>query len=68
VRYGDGELRLIIRDNGPGPQRTAPAGGHGLLGMRERAAAVRGELRAGAATVGGFLVEARLPGKCETSG
>ena len=33
--------------------------------MRERAGAVGGELRAGAATVGGFLVEARLPGRCE---
>ena len=66
VRYGDGELRLVIRDNGPGPEPAAPAGGHGLLGMRERAVAVGGELRSGAATVGGFLVEARLPGKCET--
>ncbi len=68
VRYGDGELRLLIRDNGPGPQPAAPAGGHGLHGMRERAAAVGGELRAGATTVGGFLVEARLPGTGETSG
>jgi signal transduction histidine kinase len=68
VRYGPGELRLVIRDNGPGPQQTAPAGGHGLLGMRERAAAVGGDLRAGATTVGGFLVEARLPGTCETGG
>jgi signal transduction histidine kinase len=73
VRYGDGELRLVIRDNGPGPGGTGPegagpTGGHGLHGMRERAAAVGGELRAGAATVGGFLVEARLPGKCETDG
>jgi signal transduction histidine kinase len=51
-------LRLRIRDNGPGP--TAPPG-HGLLGMRERAAAVGGELRAGAAATGGFLVEATLP-------
>jgi len=65
VRYGDGELRLVIRDNGPGPEQKAPAGGHGLPGMRERAAAVGGELRAGAATVGGFLIEARLPGQCE---
>ena len=62
VRYGDGELRLLIRDNGPGPQRAASDGGHGLPGMRERATAVGGELRAGAATVGGFLIEARLPG------
>jgi signal transduction histidine kinase len=68
VRYGDGELRLVVRDNGPGPQPTAPAGGHGLPGMRERAVTVGGELRAGAATVGGFLVEARLPGKCEAGG
>jgi signal transduction histidine kinase len=68
VRYGDGELRLIIRDNGPGPAQAATADGHGLLGMRERAAAVRGELRAGGATVGGFLIEARLPSTCETSG
>jgi signal transduction histidine kinase len=68
VRYRDGEVRLSIRDNGPGPQPALPAGGHGLPGMRERAAAVGGELRAGAATVGGFLVQARLPGKCETGG
>ena len=68
VRHGDDELRLVIRDNGPGPQRTAGDGGHGLLGMRERAVAVGGELRAGAATVGGFLVEARLPGAGEPGG
>jgi signal transduction histidine kinase len=68
VRYGDGELRLLIRDNGPGPAQPTPAGGHGLTGMRERAAAVGGELRAEAAAIGGFLVEARLPGPCETDG
>ena len=68
VRYGDGELRLVIRDNGPGPERAAPAGGHGLHGMRERAVAVGGELRAGSATVGGFLVEGRLPGTGKTGG
>jgi len=64
VHYGVGELRLLIRDNGPGPEPAA-AGGHGLVGIRERAVAVGGELRAGAATVGGFLIEARLPGQCE---
>jgi signal transduction histidine kinase len=68
VRYSDGELRLVIRDNGPGRDGMAPADGHGLLGMRERAVAVGGELRAGTAAIGGFLVEARLPGKCETDG
>ena len=58
LRYGP-ELRVRIRDNGPGPANSA---GHGLAGMRERAAAVGGTLRAGPVdTVGGFLVEAVLP-------
>nr|BFE79095.1 hypothetical protein GCM10020093_016960 [Planobispora longispora] len=42
---GDG-LRLLVRDNGPGPAAAAPYAGHGLSGMRERAAAIGGELRA----------------------
>ena len=42
-----------------------PDGGHGLLGMRERAAAVGGELSTGEAAGGGFLVLATLPGKGE---
>jgi signal transduction histidine kinase len=36
-------------------------GGHGLTGMRERAAAVGGQLRTGAGGTGGFVVEATLP-------
>jgi signal transduction histidine kinase len=65
LRYTDTALRLLIRDNGPGPGVGAPAGGHGLLGMRERAAAVGGSLRAGAGGAGGFLVEATLPTRLE---
>src|SRR5207302_1803617 len=42
LHYSQDSLRLRIRDNGPGPSSVAPAGGHGLLGMRERAAAVGG--------------------------
>jgi len=56
---------LRIRDNGPGPPPAPPAGGHGLAGMRERAAAVGGRLRTGPAAGGGFLVEATLPAKAE---
>ncbi|MET8389393.1 sensor histidine kinase [Streptosporangium canum] len=67
LHYGDHALRLRVRDNGPGPSTAAPAGGHGLSGMRERAAAVGGELRTGPAGGGGFLVEARLPGKSGSS-
>jgi signal transduction histidine kinase len=54
-------LRLLIRDNGPGPSTMDGVAGHGLLGMRERAAAVGGELRVGAGIGGGFVVEATLP-------
>ncbi|MEU7860539.1 sensor histidine kinase [Nonomuraea sp. NPDC049141] len=76
LHYTDDDLRLLIRDNGPGLSTVTPGGGHGLStaipggghglsGMRERAAAVGGTLRAGPAEGGGFLVEARLPGKEE---
>jgi signal transduction histidine kinase len=66
LRYNDDVLRLHIRDNGPGCSRqnavTGPAG-HGLLGMRERAAAAGGSLQVGNAAGGGFCVGAELPAK-----
>jgi len=64
LQFDDDALRLRIRDDGPGPPAVQPGqlhSGHGLLGMRERAAAVGGELSAGAAAGGGFLVQATLP-------
>jgi signal transduction histidine kinase len=63
LRYHDDELYLRIRDNGPGPAPVDGTDGHGLLGMRERAAAVGGALVTGQAPGGGFLVEATLPVK-----
>jgi len=67
LMYADDILRLRIRDNGPGPAVAAAAGGepagHGLLGMRERAATVGGWVRTSPAPGGGFLVEAVLPAK-----
>ena len=62
LRYADDALRLRIRDNGPGQAGRYHAG-HGLLGMRERAAAVGGSLQTGDAGGSGFLVEAELPAK-----
>lgn len=59
--YAEEELRLRVRDNGPGPPDDRAEAGHGLLGMRERAAMVGGTLRTGRAPAGGFLVEAALP-------
>jgi signal transduction histidine kinase len=68
LHYAADALRVRIRDNGPGPPDAPPAGGLGLLGMRERALAVGGELRAGPAADGGFLVETVLPVKAEGAG
>ncbi len=61
LHYTRDTLRLRVRDNGPGRSTEDTAPGHGLLGMRERAAAVGGMLRTGASPAGGFVVEAALP-------
>ncbi|MFC8805363.1 sensor histidine kinase [Streptomyces anthocyanicus] len=63
VDYGaDRLLTLRVQDDGPGTDSRPGAGaGHGLTGMRERAALVGGRLSAGAGPDGGFLVEAELP-------
>jgi signal transduction histidine kinase len=54
---------FAARQDDPGGGVASPPGdgGHGLLGMRERAFSVGGALYAGAAPGGGFLVEAVLP-------
>jgi signal transduction histidine kinase len=55
-------LVVRVRDNGPGPPYSAADNnGHGLLGMRERAAMVGGTLAVGRSAGGGFLVEVVLP-------
>jgi signal transduction histidine kinase len=61
LNYAGDRLRVRVRDNGPGSAGAADQRGHGLLGMRERVAAVGGELRTGPGRPGGFLVEASLP-------
>jgi signal transduction histidine kinase len=64
VRYFDDALTVEVDDDGPGPLDTVPvpsAGGHGLVGMRERVAMHHGDLDAGARPTGGFRVAVRLP-------
>jgi signal transduction histidine kinase len=55
------EVRLVVADHGRAPAAPDHANGHfGLVGMRERARALGGELDAGP-TADGWRVEARLP-------
>ncbi|GAA4585449.1 hypothetical protein GCM10023107_00720 [Actinoplanes octamycinicus] len=59
IRVAGTELDLEVRDHGHGRPGAVP--GNGLTGMRERVAVLGGELTAGPAPGGGFLVRARLP-------
>jgi signal transduction histidine kinase len=59
VRYENGLVRLEITDTGRGHGGSGT--GHGLVGMRERAAMFGGELEALPRPEGGFAVRARLP-------
>jgi signal transduction histidine kinase len=61
VSYGDHGLELEIVDDGPGRGEAGDGGGHGLVGMRERAALYGGSLRSGARSGGGYEVNVRLP-------
>ncbi len=55
-----GELHLAVIDDGIS-RRPVGEPGHGLIGMRERAALHHGSLVAGRQPNGGFAVHARLP-------
>ncbi|MFI8326817.1 sensor histidine kinase [Streptomyces sp. NPDC085529] len=56
-----GSVGVEVTDNGPRTARPAAApSGHGLPGMRERAAAYGGTLRAGPLPDGGWRVRTRL--------
>lgn len=62
LRYRPDALELTITDSGDGDGAHAPTpGGHGLVGMRERAALFGGTLTAGPRPGHGFEVHAVLP-------
>jgi signal transduction histidine kinase len=62
VRHSPGQVAVEVVDDGrgavPGEERH---GGHGIAGMRERAALYGGALEAGPLPGGGFQVAATLP-------
>jgi signal transduction histidine kinase len=59
VRHGPDALQLEVRDDGRGP--TSGDGlGHGLVGIRERVKLYGGEMSAGPANGGGFVLSASL--------
>ncbi len=62
VRYAADALELRVVDDGRGgSQVNGEAGGHGLIGMRERVALFGGELTTSERAGRGYEVRARLP-------
>jgi signal transduction histidine kinase len=66
LRYAPDDLTIEIDDDGTGRAASAGTGtgtdaGHGIQGMRERAASLGGTLEAGPRAGGGFRVAATLP-------
>jgi signal transduction histidine kinase len=60
--YGEAELTVQIDDDGRGDGASpSPGSGSGIAGMRERAAALGGQLEAGPLPDQGFRVHALLP-------
>ena len=70
--WREASIILEVRDDGMGEKAAhtdifaeetsnGASGHHGLQGMRERAAALGGEVEAGTAATGGFTVTLRLP-------
>lgn len=63
LTYGPDELMIEVTDDGHGAaaRLVGGDGGHGLVGLRERAAVVNGRFEAGPRPGGGFVVRAKLP-------
>jgi signal transduction histidine kinase len=61
VRHAPQAVQIVVDDDGQLAGTATTADGHGLVGLRERAAEVGGWCRAGLAPGGGWRVEAWLP-------
>jgi signal transduction histidine kinase len=61
IEVDDRAMVIEVADDGPKRAVTSPAGGHGLRGMAERAAALGGTCEAGTVNGAGWRVQARIP-------
>lgn len=60
ITYRERALEILVEDDGRGGNGRSE-GGHGIAGMRERAAALGGHVEAGPGSHGGFRIHATLP-------
>jgi signal transduction histidine kinase len=60
VHYADNRIRLEVQDDGRGQTSTMEPG-HGIIGMRERAALYGGDVQVGSNSHQGFVVRAEFP-------
>ena len=60
IHYSPDEVRIEVLDNGRGAA-ARNGNGHGLIGIRERVKLYGGEMTAGTANGGGFILSTRLP-------
>jgi len=61
ITYAPAAVDIEVVDDGTGSARVRTANGHGIRGMRERAAIVGGRVEAGPRADGGYRVRAHLP-------
>jgi signal transduction histidine kinase len=61
LTYEEGDLTILVEDDGTADPSRPPTAGIGLTGMRERVTALGGTLEAAPRAEGGFAVRARLP-------
>ncbi|NGO80178.1 sensor histidine kinase [Streptomyces sp. YC504] len=61
LTVGDGQLEVVVADDGRADPDAGFEPGIGLTGMRERVEALGGTLECGPKAAGGFLVRAQLP-------
>lgn len=61
VEYAADQLRLEVRDDGPGGFAQGDGLGHGLIGIGERVKAYGGDMSAFVSPAGGFVLRATLP-------